>query len=299
MKMDAALNELPEQRAVAVPEDYINPGDGLLYCGKCRTPKEAFFDENRRHGDFIKHTVLCKCAGEEAERKAAEEKKWKRQNYLQNLRAEAFSDIPAYTWRFESAAVLTPQLQKVKAYADRWEEFSRENIGLLLFGNVGTGKSYAAGCVANALLDRGISVRFIGLADAVNRMQGVMGEERERCIKYLMRPDLLIFDDLGAERSTSFGKERVFDLVNRRLLSGKPMIVTTNIPLYSIKNSEDVDCQRIYGRVLEACLPVNFDGANLRAAKAAQNNQRAIKMLSESESANAEKVIESPQTHQQ
>ena len=199
MKMDAALNDLLEQGSAAAPEDHINPDDGLLYCGKCRTPKEAFFDENRRHGDFIKHTVLCKCAGEEAERKAAEEKKWKRQNYLQNLRAEAFSDIPAYTWRFESAAVLTPQLQKVKAYADRWEEFSRENIGLLLFGNVGTGKSYAAGCVANALLDRGISVRFIGLADAVNRMQGVMGEERERCIKYLMsrkKPDDVIQIDL-------------------------------------------------------------------------------------------------------
>ena len=36
-------------------------------------------------------------------------------------------------------------------------------------------------------------------------------------------------DDLGAERNTSFGRERVFDVVNKRLLTGKPMIVTTNI----------------------------------------------------------------------
>ena len=132
-----------------------------------------------------------------------------------------------------------------------------------------------------------------------NELREIRFHDLRHSCASLMRPDLLIFDDLGAERSTSFGKERVFDLVNRRLLSGKPMIVTTNIPLYTIKNSDDVDCQRIYGRVLEACLPVNFDGANLRAAKAAQNNQRAIKMLSESEPANAEKVIESPRTHQQ
>ena len=50
-------------------------------------------------------------------------------------------------------------------------------------------------------------------------------------MKMLMRPELLILDDLGAERNTSFGRERVFDVVNKRLLTGKPMIVTTNIPL--------------------------------------------------------------------
>ena len=57
-------------------------------------------------------------------------------------------------WRLESAAVTTPQLAKARGYAQNWDEFKQAGIGLLLFGNVGTGKSYAAGCIANALIDR-------------------------------------------------------------------------------------------------------------------------------------------------
>ena len=71
----------------------------------------------------------------------------------------------------------------------------------------------------------------------------------------LMRPELLILDDLGAERNTSFGKERVFDVVDKRLLTGKPMIVTTNIPLSVMKQAADLDDCRIFDRILEACVP--------------------------------------------
>ena len=130
---------------------------------------------------------------------------------------------PAADWRFESAAVTTPQLAKARGYAQNWDEFKKAGIGLLLFGNVGTGKSYAAGCIANVLIDRLESVLFVGMSDVVNHMQGNFGTDRDHYMKSLMRPDLLILDDLGAERNTSFGKERVFDVVDKRLLTGKPI----------------------------------------------------------------------------
>ena len=60
-----------------------------------------------------------------------------------------------------------------------------------------------------------------------NRIQGNIGTDRDSYMKQLMRPDLLILDDLGAERNTSYGKGHVFDVVNRQLLWGKPMIITT------------------------------------------------------------------------
>ena len=121
---------------------------------------------------------------------------------------------------------MTPPLLKAKNYAEQWDQFRRDGTGLLLFGGVGTGKSYAAGCIANALIDRGISVCFVPMTDVVNRMQGMFGEDRDSYMRRLMRPELLILDDLGAERNTSYGKERVFDVINRRTLSGKPMIMT-------------------------------------------------------------------------
>ena len=132
---------------------------------------------------------------------------------------------------------MTKQLTKTKEYAEKWDDFSREGIGLLLFGNVGTGKSYAAGCIANTLIDRMISVLYVDMTDVVNCMQGNFGADRDSYLKRITCPDLLILDDLGAERNTSYGKERVFDIVNRRPLSRKPMIITTNIALSVMQNS--------------------------------------------------------------
>ena len=209
----------------------------------------------------------------------AERREYERMSYMTMLRSEAFRDMPAAGWRFESAAVTTPQLAKARGYAQNWDEFKKAGIGLLLFGNVGTGKSYAAGCVANALIDRLESVLFVGMSDVVNRMQGNFGSDRDNYMKSLMRPDLLILDDLGAERNTSFGKERVFDVVDKRLLTGKPMIVTTNIPLSVMKQAVDLDDRRIYDRILEVCVPIMFDGDSFRKSTAADNLKTAARLL--------------------
>ena len=265
--------------ATVAPDDYTNPADGLKYCGKCRTPKEAFYPADLQAQGFTKHPVMCQCAAERREQEEAERREYERMSYMTMLRSKAFRDMPAAGWRFETAAVITPQLAKTRGYAQNWDEFKKAGIGLLLFGNVGTGKSYAAGCVANALIDRLESVLFVGMSDVVNRMQGNFGADRDHYMKSLMRPDLLILDDLGAERNTSFGKERVFDVVDKRLLSGKPMIVTTNIPLSVMKQAGDLDDRRIFDRILEVCVPIMFDGDSFRKSTAADNLKKAARLL--------------------
>ena len=142
------------EAANAAPDDYINSADGLKYCGKCHTPKEALYPADLQAQGFTKHPVMCKCVAERREREEAERREYERMSYMTMLRSEAFRDMPAAGWRFESAAVTTPQLAKARGYAQNWDEFKKAGIGLLLFGNVGTGKSYAAGCIANALIDR-------------------------------------------------------------------------------------------------------------------------------------------------
>ena len=212
------------------PGDYINPADGLKYCGKCHTPKETFFPENLRRNGMDKHPVLCKCAAKARAEKESEEKKEQHRKKVTMLQAEAFRDIPAALWRFDAVPAMSSQLAKAKQYVENWDSFKRDEIGLLLFGDVGTGKTYAAGCIANALIDKEVSSLMVGVSDMVNRMQGNFGADRDSYMTSLMRPELLILDDLGAERNTSFGKEHVFDVINRRRLTGKPMIITTNNP---------------------------------------------------------------------
>ena len=262
----------------SAPDDYIDPSDGLKYCGKCHTPKEMFYPADLQNQGFHKHPVMCQCAAEKRDREEAERREYERMSYMTMLRSEAFRDIPAAGWRFDHA-VVTPQLAKAKEYAANWDSFKQDGIGLLLFGDVGTGKSYAAGCIANALIDRMESVLFVGMSDVVNRMQGNFGTDRDHYMKSLMRPDLLILDDLGAERNTSFGKERVFDVVDKRLLTDKPMIVTTNIPLSVMKQAADLDDRRIFDRILEVCVPIRFDGENFRKGSASANVKKAAKLL--------------------
>ena len=262
-------------------EDYIDEKTGLLYCGKCRTPKEIRIPGGAELFGTRKFRVLCQCQQEAWNRAEQEKQQREFRERIQRLRREAFRDIPGQNWRFDSAQ-MTGQLEKLKRYAGHWEEVQKEGMGLLLFGGVGTGKSYAAGCLANALLDQGHSVRFVSLSDVVNRMQGCYGDDREKYLRELLMPELLILDDLGSERSTSFSKEQVFDVINKRTLSGKPLVVTTNIPLKVMQHAEDVQDRRIFDRVLEKCVPVAFTGESFRRANAAENLHKVAAILNDS-----------------
>lgn len=116
---------------------------------------------------------------------------------------------------------------------------------------------------------------MVGVSDMVNRMQGNFGADRDSYMTSLTRPELLILDDLGAERNTSFGKERVFDVINRRRLTGKPMIITTNIPIVTMQKAASLDERRIYDRILEVCVPIRFDGENFSKSNAKHNFRKS------------------------
>ena len=216
---------------------------------------------------------------ERREREEAERWEYEQMSYRAMLRREAFNDVPAAGWRFESATVMTPQLAKARRYVQNWDEFKKTGIGLIMFGDVSTGKSYAAGCIANALIDRLESVLFVRMSDVVNRMQGNFGTDRNHYMESLMCPDLLVLDDSGAERNTSFSKECVFDVVDKRLLTGKPMIITTNIPVSIMRESTDLDNRRIYDRILAVCTPFRFNGGNFRKSIATDNWEKANQLL--------------------
>ena len=151
-------------------------------------------------------------------------------------------------------------IREVSAYVDHWPEAFKQNIGLLLFGDVGTGKSFAAGCVANSLLDQNIPVLMTNFPSILDRLGDY---------------DLLIIDDLGVERSTGYAMEQMFSIVDSRYRSGKPLIVTTNLKLDELKHPPDLAHARIYDRILERCAPILFAGKNFREDNAASTKAAA------------------------
>jgi DNA replication protein DnaC len=128
---------------------------------------------------------------------------------------------------------------------------------------VGTGKTFAAACVANALIDKGYPALMTNFTRISNTVGG-MFEGKQQYYDSLNRFPLLALDDLSAERKTEYMQEIVFNVVDSRYRAKLPLIVTTNLTWQELVNPKDVSYQRIFSRLLEMCVPVKFEGADKR-----------------------------------
>ena len=172
-------------------------------------------------------------------------------------------------------------MAKAHAYVEHWAEAFKKNVGLLLFGDVGTGKSFLAGCIANALLDQDVPVLMTNFPTILARLSGTFGAERADFLASLGDYDLLIIDDLGVERGTEYALEQMFSIIDSRYRSGKPLIVTTNLKLDEIKHPPDLAHARIYDRILERCAPILFSRKNFREDNAASTKAAARKIITD------------------
>lgn len=249
--------------------------DGLLHCGVCHEAKEAYFPEGRTMFGKRVHPRMCLCRRTEQEEMENRMRKLEHEQELTILRSRCFSDKYMLNWTFENDNHQNPKMELAEKYVNAWEQNEAENHGLLLWGSVGTGKSYMAGCIANALLEQEVSVHMTNFATILNELNAHYGERNEY-IQRLCANRLLIIDDLGMERGTEYGLEQVFNVIDARYRSNKPLIITTNLTLSELKNETDIGKKRIYDRVLSMCRPIQVDGENIRAIERENKFKRFI-----------------------
>ena len=278
--MKNEINAVLENMTTTIPEpeDYTGE-DGLLYCGKCRKPKEAYFapDKAAIFGRD-RHPAECDCQKTAREEREAAEKRRRHLDTVEELKRRGFTDPTMRDWTFENDNGRNPQTGLARRYVEHWEDMRTDNIGCLFWGGVGTGKSYLAGCIANALMEKEIPVRMTNFALILNDLAASF-EGRNEYISRLCRYPLLILDDFGMERGTEYGLEQVFNVIDSRYRSKKPLIVTTNLTLDELKHSKDLARARIYDRVLERCVPLKINNQNIRELNAAANMQEVRKIL--------------------
>ena len=244
-------------------EDYIGE-DGLLYCGKCHMPKEAYFSQELAQRFGMKtHPKECDCQRKVREQAEVLREQSRHTEAVRSLKEQCFSERAMQEWNFQRDHEDSKNTETARFYVKHWEKMKRDNIGLLFWGAVGTGKSFLAGCIANALLEQEIPVRMTNFAEVLNNLSSNFSEKNEY-IKSLCRFPLLILDDFGMERGTEYGLEQIYAVIDGRYRSGKPLIVTTNLTLNELNNPRDTAHARIYDRLKEMCVPLNFSGESRR-----------------------------------
>lgn len=278
MSVQNAVESLIERSKTAIPTndcDYIGE-DGLLYCGKCHTKKQT---EVMLFGTIRRPMCLCKCEAEKRDKEEAERKQADFGRKIKDLRRTGFPESNMQEWTFENDDMTNSRVTNaMKKYVENFDEMKKQGKGLLLYGNVGTGKTYAACEVANALIDKGYPVLVTNFARIINALQATF--EKQEYIDSFNRFSLLVIDDLGIERNTEFAKEQVFNIIDSRYRAGLPMIITTNLSIDKIKKPDDIDNGRIYDRILERCFPIEVSGQS-RRRKAIRESYDDMKNLLE------------------
>lgn len=268
--MNDLLEFLPCRDVPLTPgeDEYLDEASGLLYCKACHTPRQAAIEVN---GEPFRPRCLCRCQSEAQEKEKAERERAERMQRISRLKADGLQDAALRDYTFANDSGINPEMCKAHAYVEHWPELKAASGGLLLWGSVGTGKSFFAGCIANALLEQGVPVLMTNFARILNALTVMFSDDRNRYIDSFNRYSLLIIDDLGMERNSEFALEQVFNVVDARYRSKLPLIVTTNLTLDELKHPVDLAHERIYDRVLERCVPLRINNQNIRELNRAAN----------------------------
>ena len=261
-------------------DEYINEADGLIYCAKCHTPRQCVI----YHGDrIVTPPVMCDCQRIAEEKAEAAFQKRQEEFRIERMKASGLQDRYLHDYTFANDKGYNPEIEKAQRYVTEWAMMKENCIGLLLWGNVGTGKTFIAACIANALIEKGVSVLMTNFSKILNSLSAMFDVDRNKFIESFNRYSLLIIDDLGIERNSEFALEQVFNVIDSRYRSKKPLIITTNLTLDELKHPKDLAHARIYDRVLERCVPLKVNRQNIRQLNAANTLRSAKKLFSTEE----------------
>lgn len=252
-------------------DDYLNDEECLM-CGKCHTPKQVSIPNpicrlKKIPEEYIKVRCACKCE-QEREKQIAHLKR------VESLKRYAFEDREYEKMIFDFDDDPNSKASNIsKNYVKKWEEMKKNNIGLMFYGSVGTGKTFYSACIANALLEKEVSVYMTNVPSLISSLSKNFGEDSDRVLQKVAAVSLLILDDVGIERDTEFSLEKFQEIVDTRYRSKKPTIISTNLALEQFSNNENLRYQRVYSRITEMSYPVEVTGYDRRLKIAAKKMQ--------------------------
>jgi DNA replication protein DnaC len=244
--------------------------DGLLRCGVCGEPVQQRLEAAKR---FLEGGICprpCRCLREAYAKLDEEENRRKAEEKVAQLQKLGFTDATYMRHTFESDSGNSPQAREAAEwYVDNFHELRKNGVGMMFMGNPGTGKTFYACCIANALIQKGVAVWVTTMQPLLRKANDF--KTADELFERVQTAELLILDDFGTSQNSPRNLELLFEIIDTRARSGLPLIVTTNLAPADLKNAP-LELQRIYSRIKEMCLSgeksrVILSGEDMRLEK--------------------------------
>lgn len=249
--------------------------DGVLHCGNCKEPKQIMVDFG-----FTKKLMprLCTCGKAQRDEYYKQIETDKLNQRIRDNKQEAFLRDNYKNFTFESADnKQTKEMIQARSYVEHFDEMFKDGEGILYFGNVGTGKTFISCCIANALLEKGYRVLVRNFSDIAN--EHFDAHDKEYVFEKYSNCNLLVIDDFAIERKTEYMGEIVYQILDRRIGNGKPIIITTNLSAQHMKSAEYLKEQRLFSRITKVCIPIKISGEDRRRKEARESLDKYLSIL--------------------
>ena len=227
--------------------------------------------------------IVCSCRKKELEQKAIEDENKEKQIRLNSIFKNSLMDEKFKKCTFENwnHDIGSEKIFKIcSKYASNFTKAKEDNLGLMLYGEPGNGKTHAVSCIANYLMLRGIPTICLSINKIHERIKETYSsygkEGEETVLKSLSNADLLIIDDLGTEQKNEWSSAKIYNIMDSRYRNGLPTIITTNI---NLKDLKDMYQKRTYDRLMEMCTPVMNDGKSIRVEKSKEKTELLKKLI--------------------
>ena len=248
-KILSKLNDVASNNFKPKDNDFTND-QGLIMCGTCKKPLQTFID-----GASIKLFVPCDCLVSSWENSKRLQENKDSDNLKNDIIKKAFHDEKLRKVTFESVRSLSAPQLDIKSYADNFVEFKQKGVGKLIFGDIGSGKSFAAISLANRLIDCGFSVKYSSLSRLYCSFNS---SNFDSLLDYLKSFDLLIIDDFLDGSETNGFLSAVHQIINSRVESSLPIVIVTNLLMSHMKNHTNIPSAQIFSKLFKVCLPSKF-----------------------------------------
>ncbi len=254
-------------------DEYLGD-DGMPYCKNCHTARVYVSDDKK----FVAR-CMCKCESEAEERRRQEQQRQQAIDEFNNRSRLSMIGSRYRGIRFTDATITDNNravYNKCRNYVSHAKEIRENNIGLYIYGDNSSGKTYLTACICNELLWQGYRCIYTNLATILSEIRSSYdGQGMCECelLNRLQAYDFAFIDDLGKEfigreynaSSSKWAEEKLFEVINARYNAQKPTIFSSNYEISALASELRLD-KAIIERINEMATRVlKLEGDDFRS----------------------------------